>query len=148
MMGNMGINADMMTNYNNWMNTMNSTMQNMMKNMNGTGDAKSAMSGMFNNAEMMMKMYELWMPMVKMVNDKTYTPDMFKQMFNPSLFKEMMDKMLNMQPDFVKNMMDLNAMRGMAANMMDMNKGNMDQMRNMMANMNPMNMGTLNKCGT
>ncbi|TAE86236.1 MAG: hypothetical protein EAY81_05805 [Bacteroidetes bacterium] len=144
MMGNMGVNPDMMTSYNNWMNTMNTTMQNMMKNMNGSSDAKSAMTGMFNNAEMMMKMYELWMPMVKMVNDKTYTPEAFKNMFNPSLFKEMMDKALNMQPDFAKNIMDMNHIRGMFTNMMDMGKGNADQMRNMFANMNPMNAGSFN----
>lgn len=144
MMGNMGVNPDMMGSYNNWMNTMNSTMQNMMKDMNGSSDAKSAMTGMFNNAEMMMKMYELWMPMVKMVNDKTYTPEAFKSMFNPSLFKDMMDKALNMQPDFAKNMMDMNSIRGMFTNMMDMNKGNADQMRNMFANINPMNAGSFN----
>ncbi len=142
MMGNMGVNPDMMGSYNNWMNTMNSTMQNMMKDMNGSSDAKSAMTGMFNNAEMMMKMYELWMPMVKMVNDKTYTPEAFKSMFNPSLFKDMMDKTLNMQPDFAKNMMDMNHIRGMFTNMMDMNKGNMDQMRNMFTNINPMSAGS------
>lgn len=142
MLSNAGINADLLTNYNNWMNTMNSTMQNMMNTINGGSDAKTTMSGMFNNAEMMMKMYEMWMPMVKMVNDKSYTPEMFKNAFNPTMFKDMMDKMLGMQPDFAKNMMDLNAAKGMFANMVDMSKGNFDQMRSFFANANPVNANT------
>lgn len=142
MLSNAGFNADMLTNYNNWTNTMNSTMQNMMNTVNGSSDAKTTMSGMFNNAEMMMKMYEMWMPMVKMVNDKSYTPEMFKNAFNPTMFKDMMDKMLGMQPDFAKNMMDLNAAKAMFTNMFDMNKGSMDQMRSFFVNANPVNANT------
>jgi hypothetical protein len=141
-MANMGNNTDMGNMVNNWMNTMNSTMQTMLNSMNNNTEASNTMKGMFNNAEVMMKMYELWMPFMKSVSDKTFTPEQFKNMFNPSLFKDMMDKALNMQPDFMKNMMDMNAMRNQVFNMMDGSKANMDQMRTAWMNMNPVNAQT------
>lgn len=137
MTGNTGFNTDFTSLYNNWLNSMNSTMQQMMQNLNTAGDAKNAMSGMFNNAEMMMKMYELWMPFVKMINEQTFTPDTFKKMFDQPLYKDMMDKMLNMQPDFVKNMTDAAAIREQVVKMMDWNKSNFDQFRSMFASFNP-----------
>lgn len=130
-MGNAGFNTDFTSLYNNWLNSMNSTMQFMMQNMNASGDAKSAMNGMFNNAGMMMKMYEMWMPFVKMINDQTFTPDAFKKMFDQSAYKDMLDQMLNLQPDFVKNMMDMTAVREQMIKMTDMNKSNLDQFRGM-----------------
>lgn len=91
--------------FNNWMTTMNSTYAEMMKNFT-PGDSKNTFEGVFNNAQNYMKMFEMWMPMMKSIQDKTFTTDMFKQMFNPQMFKGMMDNMFNMQPEYMKNMMD------------------------------------------
>jgi BMFP domain-containing protein YqiC len=133
---------NMTTMYQNWLNSMNSTYSEMMKNYNNM-DAKNMMSGMFNNSEMYMNMFQLWMPMFKSMNDKSFDMETFKNMFNAPMFKDMMDKMFNMN-DFNKTMM---AMPGMDMfktnmnNMMDSNKGMFDSMKANMMNMMPNNNG-------
>jgi BMFP domain-containing protein YqiC len=93
-------------------------------------------------------MFELMMPLMKNLQDKTYTPDMFKQMFNASIYKDMMDKMFNMQPDFMKNMMSgmNDEMKNNMGKMMDMNKNIFDNMKSAMtsqfSNMMPNDMFT------
>lgn len=129
---------NMMGMFNNWMTSMTSGYNEMLKNMqNGTG--KNAFEGMFNNAEMYMKAFELWMPMMKALNDKTFTPDMFKNSFNAGMLKDMMDKMFGMQPDFMQNMMNQmnDQMRSQFGGMMDNNKNMFDNMKNMMHTMMP-----------
>lgn len=133
---------NMTTMYQNWLNSMNSTYSEMMKNYNNM-DAKNMMSGMFNNSEMYMNMFQLWMPMFKSMNDKSFDMETFKNMFNAPMFKDMMDKMFNMN-DFNKTIM---AMPGMDMfktnmnNMMDSNKGMFDSMKANMMNMMPNNNG-------
>lgn len=132
---------NMMNMFNAWKESMNTTYSEMMNNFNN-GTAKESFGGLFNNAEMYMKMFELMMPMMKSLNDNTYTPEMFKTMFNTEMYKNMMDKMFNMQPDFMKNMNS--QMRDGMNKMMDMNKGMFDAMKgnmhNQMANMMPADM--------
>lgn len=130
-MDSMTANMSNMTNqYQNWMNSMNNTYSEMMKNYSNV-DAKNMMSGMFNNADMYMNMFQLWMPMFKSMNDKSFDMETFKTMFNAPVFKDMMDKMFNME-DVTKNMM---AMPGMDMfktnmnNMMDQNKNMFDSMK-------------------
>ncbi|MEI6882050.1 MAG: hypothetical protein WCK82_12075, partial [Bacteroidota bacterium] len=84
--------------------------------------------------------FEFFMPMMKSIQDKTFTPDMFKQMFNTSVYKEMMDKMFGMQPDWMKNMMENPAMTSMKDNMnnmMNSNKTMFDNMKGMITNNMP-----------
>jgi hypothetical protein len=81
------------------------------------------------------------MPMMKSLQDKSFTTESFRQMFNAPMYKDMMDKMFNMQPDLMKNMFSSNmgGMKDQMGNMMDMNKNMFDNMKNMMSqNMNTM----------
>lgn len=135
-----GMNSDLTSMY----TSLFANMQQAMKGMSSTGDMKNTMGGMFNNAEMMMKTYEMWMPMIKMITDKTYTPDAFTKMINPSMFKDVMDKMMSFQPDFAKNMTDMTAVREQMVKMMEFFKGNFDQGRNQFNSFNPMNNGMFN----
>lgn len=139
-MGNTGMNNDLTSMYTN----LFANMQQAMKGMNSTGDMKNALGGMFNNAEMMMKTYEMWMPMIKMITDKTYTPDAFTKMINPSMFKDLMDKMMSFQPDFAKNMVDMSTVQEQMVKTMDFLKGNFDQSRNQFNSFNPINNGMFN----
>lgn len=139
----------MLNMFNNWSSTMNTTYSEMLKNFNADSNNKNAFTGMFNNAEMYMKSFELWMPMFKSIQDKSFTPETFKQLFNAPLFKDMIDKMFNMQPDFMKNMNEeakanmfkmMDAGKGMYGNMKniltpDMPKGN-EMFNNMFASYN------------
>jgi BMFP domain-containing protein YqiC len=141
-MMNMDNTNNMTAMYQNWMNSMNNTYSEMMKNYNNM-DAKNMMSGMFNNSEMYMNMFQLWMPMFKSMNDKSFNMDTFKNMFNAPMFKDMMDKMFNMN-DFTKNMMampGMDMMKGNMTNMMDSNKNMFDSMKANMMNMMPNNNG-------
>jgi hypothetical protein len=125
--------------FNNWMNTMNGTYSEMLKNFNGNADAKHSFEGMFNNAQNYLKMYELWMPAMKAMQNKSFTPDMFKNMFNFNIYKDMMDNMFSMQPDFMKNM-NGDMMKGMKENMnkaMEQGKSMYDSMKNNMTGMMP-----------
>lgn len=147
-MPNMNLGTDMsslMNLFNSWKDTMTTSYAEMQKNFNN-GTSKDSFSGLFNNAEMYMKMFEFMMPAMKGLQDKTFTPEMFKQTFNNELFKGMMDKMFNMQPDFMKTMMnDMNGnLKGNMFNMMDSNKTMFDNMKNRMSSqMNTVNTNDL-----
>jgi len=92
--------------FNSWMETVNKTYGEMAKNFNINHDAKSSFAGLFNNSQNYMKMFEIWMPMMTSLQNKSFTPDSFKALFNAQLFKGMMDNVFNMQPDYMKNMMN------------------------------------------
>jgi BMFP domain-containing protein YqiC len=127
--------------YQNWLSSMNNTYSELMKNYSNM-DAKNMMSGMFNNADMHMNMFQLWMPMFKSMNDKSFDMETFKTMFNAPMFKDMMDKMFNMN-DFSKNMMNMPGMANMQSNInnfMDSNKTMFDNMKASMMNNMPNNM--------
>jgi hypothetical protein len=132
--------SNMMNVLNSWKDSMSNTYTQMMEQFNN-GTAKNSFGGLFNNAEMYMNLFQLMMPMMKGLNDKTYTPEMFKTMFNTELYKNMMDKMFNMQPDFMKTMMDnmTGGMKDSMGKMMDMNKGMFDTFKNNMTSQ----MGTM-----
>lgn len=137
--------TNMMNMFNSWKNSMTNSYNEMMNHFNN-GNTKEYFSGMFNNAEMYMKSFEFWMPMLKAVQDKTFTPDMFKQLFNAEAFKGMMDKMFGMQPDWMKNMMEnnMNASKENMNRMMDMGKGMYDNFKNQAWNNMPDANGMLN----
>jgi hypothetical protein len=144
------MNMDSMTNvFNSWKSTMTDSYNEMMKNFNN-GETKNNFADMFNNSEMYMKTFQFFMPMMKSLNDKTFTPEMFKSMFNTEAYKDMMDKMFNMNPDMMKNFMDNTMMASMKDNMykmMDNSKTNYDNMKNNMGNMfnsNPIMDGMMN----
>lgn len=127
----------MMNLFNTWKNTMNDSYVEMMKNFNN-GETKNNFADMFNNSEMYMKTFQFFMPLMKSLNDKTFTPEMFKNMFNTEAYKDMMDKMFNMNPDMMKNFMDNTMMTSMKENMykmMDNGKANFDNMKVNMGNM-------------
>lgn len=147
-MPNMNMGGDMngmMNMFNSWKNTMSTTYTDLISNFNN-GTPKNTFSGLFNNAEMYMKMFEFMMPVMKTLQDKSFTTDTFKKMFNTESFKGMMDKMFGMQPDFMKNMMTdaTGKMNENMFNMLDSNKSMFDNMKNMMGsqmgNINPNDM--------
>lgn len=124
--------------YTSWMNTMTGTYNDMMKNF-GTSNNKDYFSNMFNNADSYMKMYQLMMPVMKAMQDKTYTPEQFGQLFNMSQYKDMMDKMFGFAPDSMKNMFSgfNNPFQDYMTKAMDMSKGMYDNMKNMMSSNMP-----------
>jgi polyhydroxyalkanoate synthase subunit PhaE len=131
MMANMNNTMNM---YQNWMDSMKNTYSELMKNYSNM-DTKNMMSGMFNNADMYMNMFQLWMPMFKSMNDKSFDMETFKNMFNAPLFKDMMDKMFNMT-DLNKKMMSFPGVEAFQNNMNSMMDSNKNIFDNLKANMN------------
>ncbi|MDQ3141799.1 MAG: hypothetical protein M3Q56_06085 [Bacteroidota bacterium] len=62
--------------------------------------------GMMNTTESFAKFYEMWMPMMKSFQDKSFNMDVFKEHFNPEKNKEFMDKFFSFMPNGSKEYMD------------------------------------------
>ncbi|MCX6352673.1 MAG: hypothetical protein NTX03_12570 [Bacteroidetes bacterium] len=124
--------------YNNWMTTVNNTMSEVGKNINNN-TAADALKNMYNNSEMYMKAFQFWSPMMKGMQDKTFTVESFKQMFNPEQFKGMLDKIFNLSPDFMKGGFD-NSTASYTENMnkwAEMGKASFNDMKNNFAGSMP-----------
>lgn len=109
-MKNAGTASDFNANYNqamqmfqSWKNTMNESYANLM-NQFGNAETRTNFSDLFNNAEFYLKAFELWMPFMKSIQDKSFNPEMFRQNFDFEAYQNMLDKMFNLQPDWMKNM--------------------------------------------
>lgn len=96
-----------------WTNMLNKTYTNMLSNFGQTGTQKEAFMGLFNTSEMYMKLFEFWMPMFKAMQDKSFNLDAYKNFFNAEQYKEMMDKMFQLNPEMFNQMKDfyLNAIK-------------------------------------
>jgi len=118
--------------FTNWQNHMeNGTAQDAYKNFTFATDA-------FN------KFAELWMPMYKSMQDKTFNMDVYKQWMNPEMYKELMDKYFGFIPEnsrhYMQQMTDM--MQNGAKQMNETAMQNYNQMRANMsqAGFNPANM--------
>lgn len=89
--------------FQNWMKNMNEAYSDMSRAFQPGSESGKTFEGMFNNVRTYMRMYEMWTPFMNAIKDKSFTPEMFKNMFNPEQFKGLMDQMFSMQPEYVKN---------------------------------------------
>ena len=98
--------------------------------------AHDAYKNMVASGEGFTKFAEMWAPMFKSIQDKTFNMDSYKQFMNPELYKEFMDKFFGFLPEgtreYVTKMANM-----MKENMGQMNHTGMDgfnKMRGMMGN--------------
>jgi len=105
------------------------------------GTTQDVYKNMMNATESFTKFSEMWMPMWKSIQDKSFNMDMYKQWMNPAGYKDLMDKMLGFMPESSRTYM-----HQMTAFMQDamkqMGSSNMQgyhQMRQSMGQMFPMN---------
>lgn len=103
------------------------------------GTAQDAYKNMVNATEGFTKFYEMWAPMWKSIQDKTFNLEVFKQWTNPEVYKDLMDKYLGLMPESNRNY--LNQMTGMMRDgFKQMNQAfsqNYQQMKSMMGTMMP-----------
>ena len=115
--------------------TLNNNISAWQKNFE-SATAHDAYKNMAASGEGFAKFAEMWAPMFKSIQDKTFNMDAYKQWMNPELYKEFMDKFFGFLPEGSKEHL---------TKMADMMKGNMGQMtqpgmdafhkmRNMMGN--------------
>lgn len=109
--------------------------QNNMQN----GTAQDAYRGMVNVSEGYTRFMEMWMPLWKSIQEKTFNTEMYKQWMNPAIYKDMMDKYFGFMPEqsrqYFQNMS--NMMQQNMGQMGNMGTAQYQQMRQMMNGMMP-----------
>ena len=129
---NTGVN-DANNMFQNWNGMLTKIYQDMLNNFGVNGTQKEAFMGLFNTQDMYMKMYEFWSPMMKQMQENSFNMDTFKTMFNAEQYKEMMDRMFQLNPEMSGQMKDfyLNAIKGN----MNMGQEAYEQMKKQMESM-------------
>ncbi len=117
------------------------------------GTVQDAYKNMINAGEGFTKFAEMWMPMVKSMQEKTFSMDEYKKLMNPELYKEFMDKFFGFMPESSREYM--HKMSGMmqdsVKNMTDASMNNYNQAREMMNQFNKNysgNFGSVNNAYT
>ncbi|HRO43933.1 MAG TPA: poly(R)-hydroxyalkanoic acid synthase subunit PhaE [Flavipsychrobacter sp.] len=124
--------------YNQYQEILNSNWSKMQENMQN-GTAQDAYKSMINATESFTKFYEMWTPMWKSIQDKTFNMDMYKQWMNPIAYKDLMDKYLGFMPESSRNYMQqmTTMMQDGMKQFSNMGTQGYQQMRSMMGNMMP-----------
>jgi len=63
------------------------------------GTLEDAYKNMVNSAEGFTKFAEMWMPMIKSMQEKTFSMEEYKKLMNPETYKEFMDKFFGFMPE-------------------------------------------------
>jgi len=117
-------------------------MEDMMKMFNND-TLSDTYKGMFNMSEGFAKFYEMWMPMMKSLNDKSFNMDTFMQNLDMNTYKDFMDKYFSFMPqpnqDYINNVKEM--MNSMSKNGMGQMSDMMNNMKSSMGNMMPNMMG-------
>jgi len=105
------------------------------------GTTQDAFRNMLNSSESFTKFYEMWAPMWKSIQDKTFNTDMYKQFMNPAAYQEFMDKFFGFMPEGTRQyMQQMTTMMQDGAKQFGSNGMNgLNQMRQMMSTMPGMN---------
>jgi polyhydroxyalkanoate synthesis regulator phasin len=123
--------------FNQWYEMLNSHFADMQKNFQG-GTVQDAYRNMVNVQEGFTRFSQMWAPMWKSIQEKTFNTEMYKQWINPEMYKDLMDKFFGFMPESSRQYMQhFTAMmqEGMKqAGQMGMN--NFQQMRTMMPGFN------------
>jgi len=128
--------TDSMTSMYSEYNTMlNNNMSQLMKGFE-SGTVHEAYKNMLNSGEGFTKFAEMWAPMFKSMQEKTFTMDEYKKWMNPDTYKEFTDKFFGFMPENSREQMTKMA-EAVKANMAKMSQTGMDgytKMRSMMGN--------------
>lgn len=120
--------------FNKYYSTLNNNFAEWQKSFEN-GTVQDAYKNMINAGEGFTKFAEMWMPMVKSMQEKTFSLDEYKKLMNPELYKEFMDKFFGFMPESSREYM--NKMSGMAKDSMksmaDAGMNNYNQAREMMS---------------
>jgi hypothetical protein len=133
---------DQVTQFWNQFQTLMNTNYNHMKTQFENGTIQDSWKGMTNMTEGFTKFYELWMPMLKSINEKNFNMEQFKSMLNMNSYKEFMDKYFSFIPQGNQDYMNqwknfatdaYKQQTAMNQNMMNSMKGNFNNMFPFMA---------------
>jgi class III poly(R)-hydroxyalkanoic acid synthase PhaE subunit len=77
--------------YNSWIRTVGKFFDGMMKDY-PTGVGKDTFSKLFSGADAYMKLFNFWKPMYEAWSQRGFSPEAYKDLFDPSKYKEIIDK--------------------------------------------------------
>jgi class III poly(R)-hydroxyalkanoic acid synthase PhaE subunit len=63
-------------------------------------------SKLFGSSNVYMRLYEVWLPLVKAMQEKTFDPNSYRDLFEPSTYKEVLDKAFGFSPEGVQEFYD------------------------------------------
>jgi hypothetical protein len=69
------------------------------------GTTQDAFRNMLNSTEGFTRFYQMWAPMWKSIQEKTFNTDMYKNMVNPAAYQEFMDKFFGFLPEGTRQYM-------------------------------------------
>jgi polyhydroxyalkanoate synthesis regulator phasin len=103
------------------------------------GTVQDAYRNMVNAADGFTRFSEMWAPLWKSIQEKTFNTEMYKQWMNPGMYKDMMDKFFGFMPEQTRQYMQqmTTMMQNGMSQMGQQGMGNYQQMRSMMNNMMP-----------
>ena len=77
--------------YKTWKDTFGNYFDTMMKSYPG-GASTDTMSKLFSGADVYVKLYEFWEPLIKSIQESALDPESYKEMFEPDKYREMVSK--------------------------------------------------------
>jgi archaellum component FlaC len=136
--------TDMNSIFNQWQQMLTngfSEFQNHLQN----GTAQDAFRNMLSSTEGFTRFYEMWSPMWKSIQEKTFNTDLYKNMMNPAAFQQFMDKFFGFMPEGARQyMQQMTAMMQNGAKQFGTSGMNgFNQMKQMMSSMPGMNGGDM-----
>ena len=63
---------------------------------------KETMSKVFGSTNAYARLYEIWLPLAKAIQDKTFSPDSWKDALDPAKYQEVMNKVWGFNPEAVE----------------------------------------------
>ncbi len=138
-MSNWNTTSNPLTNFfGQWNELMTQQMQNMQAGFK-TGGVQDAYRNMMNTADGFARFTQLWAPMMKSLQDRSFNMDVFRKMMNPGQYKELMDQYFGFMPENMRQYMQQSS--GMFQDMMKQwtaaSNNGMEQMRGMMGQFTP-----------
>jgi len=122
--------------FNQWSEMLNSNFAEFQKNLQ-SGTIQDAYRNMINTTDGFTRFTEMWTPMWKSIQDKTFNMEQYKQFMSPAKYQEFMDKFFSFMPESSRNYMQqmTDMMQQGFKQMNGMNVNGYNQMRQMMSSM-------------
>ena len=126
--------------FNQWSEMLNTNFSEFQKNLQG-GTIQDAYRNMVNTTEGFTRFTEMWTPMWKSIQEKSFNMEQYKDMMSPAKYKEFMDKFFSFMPESSRNYMQqmTDMMQNGFKQMTGQSANGMHQMREMMSQFMPAN---------
>ncbi len=95
---------DMTAAFNQWYNMLNTNFSEWQGHLQN-GTTQDAFRNMLNSTEGYTRFYQMWAPMWKSIQEKTFNTEMYKNMVSPEAYQQFMDKFFGFLPEGTRSYM-------------------------------------------